>query len=139
MLPCAPTGLRCLLKRCATTQHGAAAGGVLCRRTLSQMIHLCPELFLIRPGVDPQDESLLTLHLEPPPSHIRPGKAVLISSSDEDNGGGAGEVKQPAGKARAARRVGEAAAAAAATAAVVPRKRHRSSSENTDLRQVSFE
>jgi hypothetical protein len=103
------------------------------------MIHMCPDLFIIRPGVDPQDESLLTLHLTPPPSTPRPGKAVLKSSSeDEETVRGAGEAKQPAGKAGATMTCGEAAAAAAAAAAVVPRKRHRSTSDNKDLRQVSF-
>jgi hypothetical protein len=36
------------------------------------MVHLCPDLFIIRPGFDKSDETLVTLELvTPPPLHTR--------------------------------------------------------------------
>ena len=46
--------------------------GVLCGKRVRQMVHLCPDLFIIRPGFDKSDETLVTLELvTPPPLHTR--------------------------------------------------------------------
>ena len=47
-------------------QYGSGCGGVLCRRTLRQMVAVCPDLFLLAPGVNPTDESAVTLQLRQP-------------------------------------------------------------------------
>ena len=66
--------------------HGASnRGGVLCRKTVRQMVHLCPDLFIIRPGFDQSDETLITLQLVTPP---RMCSLPCIGESSEEEGEG---------------------------------------------------
>ena len=125
-----------------TWQHGAAAGGVLCRKTLCQMIHLCPDLFLVRPGVDPLDESLLTLHLAPPSSSPASVTRKVAEKSASGGGAGGGCSAKVEGRQRGSGAdVAEAWAGAGGGGGGAPgvgRKRRRASAsfENQDLKQV---
>lgn len=99
------------------------------------MIHLCPDLFLVRPGVDPRDESLLTLHLAPPAAAPLARKATEKSGRVNETGGDSTQGERMLDESAADGGEGEREGSAR-TPAYTPRKRHRASFEHKDLKQV---